>query len=48
MENYIKKNSIGLAWRNAIEKVFEKGKTVHDGEVKVKMMNLLKKMEIYL
>ncbi len=26
MENYIKKNSIGLAWRNAIEKVFEKGK----------------------
>ena len=35
MENYIKKNSIGLAWRNAIEKVFEKGKTVHDGEVKL-------------
>ena len=36
MENYIKKNSIGLAWRNAIEKVFEKGKTVHDGEVRIR------------
>lgn len=35
MENYIKENSIGMAWKNAIETVFEKGKTVFDGEVKL-------------
>ena len=35
MENYIKENSIGIAWKNAIKTVLKNGKPIFDGEIKL-------------
>ena len=38
MDNYIKENSIGMAWKKAIKMVIENGKTAYDGEVELQEM----------
>lgn len=41
MGNYIKENSIGMAWKNAIKTVLKDGKPVFDGEIKLyEVMNM--------